>query len=255
MSATIASVPVARSEGRHFYLWMAAAFIVVAFGGFIPTYWAPVATGSYGAPPVLHVHAALMFVWTCFFFAQTAFVANGRTITHRALGLFGIGLFGVIIAMIPVGVFAVLKHNELLGFAEAGRRFAAVPLMAWPVMAGLFGVAIANIHRPQIHKRLMIVLMSAMMTPAIARLFLTFLAPPGAAAGGPPPPFIAVPPGLVADLFIVAALIYDWRTRGRPHPAYLIGGGIVLAQQLLTVPIAMSDTWMRIITGLERIGG
>ena len=75
--------------------------------------------------------------------------------------------------------------------------------------------------------------MSAMMTPAIARVFLTLLAPPGAASGGPPPPFVSIPPGIVADLFIVVAMVNDWRTRGRPHRVYAIGLPVVLAQQVL----------------------
>jgi hypothetical protein len=31
----------ARTESRHFYVWMAGAFILVAFGGFVPALWAP----------------------------------------------------------------------------------------------------------------------------------------------------------------------------------------------------------------------
>lgn len=27
-----------RAEGRYFYVWMAGAFLLVAFGGFVPTF-------------------------------------------------------------------------------------------------------------------------------------------------------------------------------------------------------------------------
>src|SRR5436190_7654361 len=78
--------------GRYFYVWMAAAFVIVAFGGFSPTYWAPVAAGTFKAPPIIHIHGMLMFTWVCFYFLQTALVATGRTLNHRNWGLAGIAL-------------------------------------------------------------------------------------------------------------------------------------------------------------------
>ncbi|WP_449429275.1 hypothetical protein [Rhodanobacter umsongensis] len=233
---------------------MAGAFILVAFGGFLPTYWAPVVAGTFHAPPIIHVHGALMFTWTCFYFVQTALVASGRTIDHRSWGLAGIALFSVIACAILVGEMAVIKRDEAAGMGDAARRFAAVTLCAWPLMVGLFVLAIVNIRRPQVHKRLMTLLMAAMMTPAIARVFLTVLAPPGA-AGGPPPPFVSIPPGLAADLFIVVAIVFDWRTRGRPHPVYLYGGAVVVAQQVLTVLLAGTPAWMRIARAFESLAG
>jgi hypothetical protein len=232
---------------------MAGAFLLVAFGGFVPTYWAPVMAGTFRAPPIIHIHGMLMFAWTCFFFVQTALVASRRTMDHRSWGLAGIALFSVIACAILVGEMAVIKRDEPLGLGDASRRFAAVTLCAWPLMVGLFTLAIVNVQRPEVHKRLMTLLMAAMMTPAIARLFLTFLAPPGAATGGPPPPFVSIPPALVADLFIVVAVVRDWRMRGKPHPVYVYGGPVLLAQQMLTVPFAATATWMSIAKAFESL--
>ena len=47
MEATVASASVLRAESRNFYVWMAGAFLLIAFGGFTPTYWAKMATGSF----------------------------------------------------------------------------------------------------------------------------------------------------------------------------------------------------------------
>ena len=254
MSAIVSEVVGSRSEGRMFYVWMAGAFVLVAFGGFIPTYWAPVVTGTFKAPPVIHIHGFLMFAWTVFFLVQTAFVAAGRTIDHRSWGLAGIALFSVIACAVLVGEMAVLKRDEAAGVGDASRRFAAVTLCAWPLMVGLFTLAIVKIPSPQVHKRLMVLLLIAMMTPAIARVFLTFLAPPGA-TGGPPPPFVSIPPALIADLFIVVAMVRDWRTLGRPHPTYLYGGLALVAQQLLTVPFAATSIWMSIAKAFESLAG
>ncbi len=249
----IATSSAARSESRNFYVWMAGCFLAVAFGGFVPTYWAKVAAGTFHAEPIIHIHGALLFTWTCFYFLQTALVASGRTLKHRAWGLAGISLFTALMCSILVGQEAVLTRNAALGYGDAALRFSAVTLTAWPLMAIFFTLAIVKVREPETHKRLMTLLMIGMMTPAIARLFLTFFAPPGLV--GPPPPFVATPPGLAADLFLVAAVIRDWRVLGRPHPVYLYGGIVLLAQQLLTAPIAASAAWMHIAKAFAGLAG
>ena len=203
MNAAVANASPLVAERSRFYVWMAGVFILVAFSGFTPTFWAPVAKGTFRAPPIIYIHGALLFTWTWFFFAQTALVAARRTLDHRAWGLAGISLFSVLMCSILVGEAAVLRRDELAGFGDAARRFSAVTLLAWPMMAGLFALAMINIKKPESHKRYMMVLMIGMMTPAIARVFITLFAPPGAAAAGPPPAFVALPPSLVADLLLV----------------------------------------------------
>jgi hypothetical protein len=242
-----------RSARRNFYVWMAGAFVLVAFGGFTPTYWAKVAAGTFHAPPVIHIHGALLFSWTLFFFLQTSLVAAGRTLDHRTWGLAGISLFTAMMCSILVGEAAVLARYTALGFGEAALRFSAVTLTAWPLLAVFFTLAIVNIRKPETHKRLMTLLMIAIMTPAIARVFITLFAPPGLT--GPPPPFVSLPPSLVADLFLVVAIVRDWRMLGRPHPVYVYGGIALVAQQLLTVPVAESETWMPIARAFARLSG
>ncbi len=242
-----------RSVSRNFYVWMAGAFVLVAFGGFTPTYWAKVATGTFHAAPIYHIHGILLFTWTCFFFVQTALVAKGRTLDHRAWGLAGIALFSVMMCSILVTELTSIKRDEPQGFGEAARRFSAVTLTAWPLMAAIFTLAIINIRRPEVHKRLMLLLMVGIMTPALARVFITLFAPPGAV--GPPAAFVSIPPGLVADLFLVVAIVRDWRLLGRPHPVYVYGGIALVAQQMLAVPIAASATWMHIAQAFEKLAG
>ena len=247
----IATASGVRAESRNFYVWMAGWFLAVAFGGFIPTYWAKVAAGTFHAEPIIHIHGALLFSWTCFYFVQTLLVAKGRTLDHRAWGLAGISLFTAMMCSILVGQETVLARNEALGFGDAALRFSAVTLTAWPLMAVIFILAIVKIRKPESHKRLMTLLMIGIMTPAIARVFVTLFAPPGLV--GPPPPIVATPPSLVADLFLVVAVVRDWRMLGRPHPVYVYGGIALVAQQLLTAPIAATAAWMHIAKAFESL--
>src|SRR6202171_4429452 len=128
LQSTVASNSVLRSSERHFYLWMAGVFVLMAFGGFTPTYWAPVASGTFHGPPILHIHGALLFSWTLFYFIQTAWIASGHTPTHRAWGLAGIALFSVMMCSILRGGATVLKREGGLGVGEAGRPLAPVAL-------------------------------------------------------------------------------------------------------------------------------
>ncbi len=253
LQPTVANDFVRHSSGRHFYVWMAGVFVLIAFGGFAPTYWAPIARGTFHGPPILHIHGALLFTWVLFYFMQTAWVASGHTPTHRGWGLAGIALFSVMMCSILVTKITVMRLDDAHGYGDAARRFAAVPLFALPVLIALFSLAIANVRRPETHKRLMYLVMVGFMHPAIARVALTLFAPPG--AQGPPPAFVAVPPALIADLLIVVAMIYDWRTRRRPHHVYVYGGLTLLADQLLTVPVSTTQTWMSIARFLEGLAG
>jgi hypothetical protein len=254
MEATLIDGPAVRSDTRRFHLWMAGVFVLIAFVGFTPTYWAKLAGGAFHAPPIVHVHGFLLFTWTLFYFVQTAWIASGRTATHRAWGLAGISLFSVLVCSIIATRITMLRLEDVRGLGDASLRFSAVVFVTLPLMIGLFAAAIANVRKPETHKRLMYVLMASMMTPAIARVFLTLLAPAGA-ADGPPPPFVTVPPGLVACMLIGVAIVYDWRTRGRPHKVYIYGGLLLLLDLLLVVPIAGTQTWMSIATALEHLPG
>lgn len=255
MESVLADGAAVRPDARRFYLWMAGIFVLIAFGGFTPTYWAPLAGGTFVAPAIVHVHGFLLFSWTLFYFLQTWLVASGRTLSHRSWGLLGIALFSVMVCSIIATRVTLLRLEDAHGVGEAGKRFSAVALLALPLMIGLFATAIANIRKPEIHKRLMYVLMASMMTPAIARVFLTLLAPPGAAEGGPPPPFVAVPPALVAFLLIIVAMVYDWRTRGRPHKVYIYGGFFVLLETFAVVPISGTHWWLSFATSLQHLFG
>jgi hypothetical protein len=97
----------------------------------------------------------------------------------------------------------------------------------------------------------------SLLDAPIARWFAVFLAPPPPPVGlAPPPPvFLALPPGIVADLLLVAAIVFDWRTRGKPHPVYLAGGAALLAMQLTRIPISTTPAWDSIALWIQHLGG
>lgn len=249
------SAPAVRRTRPSFYVWMMVACAVIAVLGFAPTYFVPMAQGAFRGSALVHIHGVLFFAWTAFVVYQTSLVSSGRVAHHREIGLVGIALATTMIILgIAVSIVAA-NHQAAAGFEEGAKAFLIVPPSLMVFFAIVVAFAIANVRRPEWHKRLLLVATVALLEAPIARWFLTFLAPPGANPLQPPPVSIALMPGLVSQVLIIAAMIYDWRTRGRPHPAYLIAGGALLVLQLVREPVSTTQAWTSIATWLMAIGG
>ena len=239
MAVSAAAVRTGRRT-RRFYLGMAIAIAITVFVGFFRSYYL---RGWYGAPELsrlLHVHGAVFTTWVLFFVAQTALVASGRTYLHRRMGIAG-GILAALVVIVGTTV-AVMRLrtgiSPLPGIPAAA--FFAIPFFDMVVFAILVSTAIYLRRRLEAHKRLMTLSMITLLPAPIARMsFLPF--PPG------PPTFFAL-----ADLFIVAILVYDLLTRRKIHPATIWGGLLVVASQPLRLMIAGTSAWMAFAGWLTR---
>lgn len=243
-------VRAAAAGSERFYVRMAATCVAVAVIGFAPTYWIPVTRGTLAVPPITHLHALLFYSWTLLFLRQTWLAAAGELTRHREWGVAGVALAT---AMVFVGLgtsITSLKHSTAAGFGDAARAFSIVSISAITMFAVMFAVAVLNVRKPEVHKRLMLVATVSLLQAAVGRWFLLFLAParpPGSVGPvSPPPVFVTVIPGLVVDLLIVAAMIHDRRTTGRVHRVYWIAGACVVAVQVLRVPLSTTSGWTQV---------
>jgi hypothetical protein len=50
-------------------------------------------------------------------------------------------------------------------------------------------------------------------------------------------------PSLVTDLFLVPIVVWDIRSRGRLHPATLMGGLAIVVTHMLRMPLASTAAW------------
>jgi hypothetical protein len=259
MIDTVIDVHPVRETARRFYVWMAGACALIAFGGFAPTYWLQLAPGTFVGTPLLHLHGWLFSAWPLYLLLQTTLVARGLVRRHRAWGLLGVSLAT---AMVLVG-FAVandvLARRLAAGYGDAARAFHIASISMVTLFGVFVGAAIVYATRPEIHKRLMLLATISTLPPAIARLFLAVSVgvAPGLRPGLGAPRTVqgVLAPALIADLLILAAVIYDMRTRGRPHAAYVIGGGIMLAVQILRAPVSTSHWWYAVADFLARFAG
>lgn len=255
MARPIAVSPGTRAlKSGSIHLHLAYACAAVGVLGFAPSFWVPLLTGRVTLAPILYLHAAVFYGWLALFVLQARLVAGGRTSRHRELGVFGVS---VATAMCFVGVAAAvdsMRKGVRAGFGEQALAFSVVPLTGILFFAALFVIAVVNVRRPDVHRRLMLVATVSLLNAAVGRLVLLVIGGPLPAAGAEPPPvFVTVPAGLLTDLLLVPALWHDWKTRGRIHPAYIWAGAALVGHQLLRVPLAASSAWHAAAAGIAAL--
>jgi hypothetical protein len=97
------------------------------------------------------------------------------------------------------------------------------------MFAAFVGAALWNRRERETHRRLMLLGTISIMAPAIARM-----------------PFVALRPAFasyLALIFVLAAIIYDWRSRGRVHSIYIWGGLIILLSGPVRFGIGHTAAW------------
>ena len=245
-------VPVVAGKPR-FFVNASAACLAIGIIGFAPTYWVPLFAGRLDIAPLSHIHALLFYGWLVLFLRQSQLAASGSIARHRELGVAGVALAtAMCFAGLGMAVTGI-KQGDAAGFGQEARAFAIVPLTGIDLFAVLFIVALLNVARPAIHKRLMLVNTAALLQAAVGRLFLMFIVPLPSTGGGPlrpPPVAVTIIAALIVDLLIVWGMVHDRRTQGRVHPAYWIAGGAVLAVQLLRVPVSTTQAWQSVVSGV-----
>lgn len=225
-----APVNSARWPQRVFFTSMPIAMAVAVFVGFAPTYYLKTAYGTPALTPLYHFHGLLFSLWMALIVSQPALVAARRVNLHRRLGAIG----GVLAAVMVLTALAVAVDLGRRGAGPPGvppLSFLAVPLATVIVFPVLIGAALAWRRQPETHKRLMLIGTLELVPAGIARW-------PGLAAVGPLAYFG------VTDLFLVAMLLFDLATRGRPHPATIWGGLFLVASQVLRIVISGTGPWL-----------
>jgi hypothetical protein len=232
MAVSTAAIATRPRTRRFFYVGMAVAITATVFAGFSRSYFLKSWYGTPELSGLLHVHGLIFTAWVLFFLSQAVLVATGRTYLHRRMGIGGAVLAGLVVI---VGTMVAINRaktgvSPIPGVSPLG--FLAIPLVDMVVFAVLVSAAVYFRRRAEAHKRLMTLSMISLLAAPIARM--TFLPlPPG------PPTFFGL-----ADLFIVAMLVYDLSTRGKVHRATIWGGLLVVASQPLRLMISGTAPWL-----------
>ena len=145
--------------------------------------------------------------------------------------------------MIVVGTATALQL-AFRGGAPPGvdpRAFLAIPLGDMLVFAILLTAALWLRRNKETHKRLMILAYTAILVAAVARF-------PGVLPLGPLWFF-----GLTFFPVLAISGTYDLVTRGRIHPAYLWGGGLLILSVPVRLAISSTHAWLSFASKLIEI--
>jgi hypothetical protein len=213
---------------RAFFTGLSLLMVLAVFVGFSRSYYVKGLFGTPELPTLFHVHGLLFTTWMVFLVVQTGLVAARRTPLHRRLGVAG----GVLAAAMTVAAMAMtidLARRSAGASNDAGLAFTIVPFATVIVFPVLVGMALFYRRQPEAHKRLMLIATLELVTAGVARI-------PG--AGSMPLFFV------LTDAGLLAILLYDVITRGRPHYATVWGGLFLVASQYIRVAAVGSAGWI-----------
>lgn len=218
-----------------FYVALGLFGLVVAVTGFSTTYFFPIAEGRFHAPLIVHLHGLAAFSWLMLFLLQPALIRLNAFPVHRLTGMAAIPVAGmVLIGGVGTGVFAV-SRDLAAGMGDFAYASIVGTVSGLLIFFCLVVAGILNRHRPEVHKRLMVLATIILLWPAWFRLRHIFPSIPD------PEVTLAL---VVADSLILVAMLRDKLTEGRVHPVYLWLGPAIIAEQTLEVLLFGSPGWI-----------
>lgn len=234
MASTSLDIPLSRAPGeRRLYTWAAIIAALVVFAGFARSYYLKGFFGSPDLTTLKHVHGLVMTAWFTFLVVQVRLVATGRTLVHRQLGVFGVFLAILLLAIGTMVAIASARAGATPVPSVPPLVFLVMPIGEMVAFACLFTAAIVLRKRSAYHKRLMVLASLAMLTPAFARLSLLFIDNAG------PPVFFGL-----TDLVILGCIAYDTAKNRRLHPAFAAGFVFVIVGQVGRLALSQTPQWM-----------
>ncbi len=221
----------------RFFLYMAFAFLAIALIGFSTTYFLPLSRGAFSAPPIIHVHGAMLFGWLLLFIAQSSLIHNRSFATHRQLGVFGATLcVGIVISGVLVGLYATRRDLAAGGGDDFVLGQFVNVLIEMLLFGALVAAAIVMRRDGESHKRLLLLATISALAPAWLRF--RHLLP------AVPHPFVTF--SLLADSLLLIAIARDCFVNKRVHRVYLWAGGAMVAVHVVELLAATSAPWVRL---------
>jgi hypothetical protein len=241
-------VRISRLRERAFFSAMTITMALVVFVGFAPSYFLR-SHAMPALPLLLEIHGFIFTTWMVLQVVQTALIGVHRVNLHYRLGyaravlaalVFVSGAALVIVIWkrafnglsriapyaFPDAPFSALAHQPVSqvarAFPDSVLALAGMSLVAFAI---LVGCAIWLRSRPGIHKRLILIATTELLSPPIGRFA------GGLGLGGD---------FLLADLFIVAIATYDRLARGSLHPVTARVGLIVVISQPLRLLVTQT---------------
>lgn len=166
------SAPLERE--RLFYVIASLAMLVITAIGFRQFLLHGRSIGGEPMTPqivgLIVIHGSAMLGWVLLLFVQSLLILSGRPSLHVMLGRVGAVLAAAIVILGPIVAPLSAHFNPNIYIPFGGARFFMALAVAGPIMFGvLAAIGLANRHRPEVHRPMMLLATLAIMTGAIDR--------------------------------------------------------------------------------------
>jgi len=239
---TTTTHPRAKTEPRTppwIYLGLALSMSVTVYWGFAYTYFTPVLTGTYPEVSLaVHFHGWSFFLWFLLLPFQALLMVTGRRRTHITLGGASIVLAAVMVftgtLVASVRIQKGLSATDPDEFTTFWKYFGQLIMYNMILFVGFYATAMAQRHRPDVHKRMIVLASASVLPAAIFRIIVGltgyyWLATPG---------WVMPAAFFLPAVFIVIGMAYDRAAKGSVHRAYLVGLPVLLVVHGLGLTIA-----------------
>lgn len=220
------------SIGEHrFYVATAIGVIIVVLAGF--SIDLPLLSHPDRMSVLVRVHGMIMMTWIALFLAQALLVARHRVDLHMRLGILGAALaVAVVLADTATLITASRLGGEHMQPHKSAPLFLAFGVFNLCTFAVLVGAAIVLRRRSSDwHKRLMLLAMLLLLDAAVARFITHYTS-------------WTVNFSTVRNLLVLACIAVDTFRIRRLHPAYMVGGVPVVANDYMATWVAGTPAWL-----------
>jgi hypothetical protein len=232
---------------RNFFL----AFILACWLGVIMGFAPAVidrfsGRAGYPASMVLQVHAIVFPAWMVIITCQILLIRTHQVRLHQTLGLSALGLIPV---MTVTGVWSeILSQRVYSPNDPLNQAFFIIPLAYMVMFPAVAGAAIWFRRAPSTHKRLILLATTTIVSAAYSRWWNPSIA---AVVGDG---YIGMMLNSYMGFYLIAgaAMLYDFVTRGRVHPVYLITVPALIFMQAVASYLYHSPDWLPVA---RRIAG
>lgn len=192
--------------------------IIVVFIGFTPSFiFRPVFKESQ-LPTSIIIHGIFNILWFVVLLYQSWNIYKGRILNHKKIGLIGFSLAAIIIIMNFYLIYMVTqKYHEGEYSLQLAAGLSLGNFVGYVMNSIIIILAFFLKHKPEYHKRLIFLFSLSLVSFASDRIGRMIINTDDVGLNG------ILMGYAVHVLFIIALIIYDIKTRKKPHFISILG--------------------------------
>jgi len=229
----------------RFFQRMSVLLLALVFAGFARTlFLRPV----FQVPPIpwyLYVHGIVLTAWFALLVVQSSLIAARRTDLHRRLGIAGAILA---VAVVGTGLVAILgMPSRLRSLDLATKALTVWTSFAFIVAFSILVTAALSLgHRPEVHRRLMLLASVAIIGPALGRIGLLL------SQAGVPSALALISVNILVWVGLpVMLMVHDFRVARRLHTASIWGTTAFFVLLIGAIAVSSSGLGRALVKALE----